>query len=717
MFDIDKYLEDIHISELRPTEELLSRTMRRCRETEERKKNRTAVMRRFRKAALIALPAAAVIAAIIFIGARFLPVQNTEPEAVAYYTVDINPSLCVRVDAQSNVTSLVGQNEDAQALLDSLNCVGEPVSDAIRQIVVAAQDAGYFSEGQRYVLIGCFGTDGTAAQSNLGDLQAQLEADFGDLIDLLIVSGTLEDMQMADTLRVSAGLLKLSQLAEGVEVTDDDKVEDILGEVTQINQKNYCAPALSVGGDAQSLKFTWNTLDFGAMGFTGKVKYHIVMADTNAEIAGMDGKTLETVSFNTYGAQTTAMKLKLINYGLQSGDSKYFGIYAEYGGVTVACSPVRYTVPTVEPIATPSSSESAQPEPSNTPVPPAEYTVSGRISGQYVVLSWGKETRTDFAGYKVVASRTNPNPSYPSDGYIKFITNADTTSIKLYDGYGGLKGDTTYYFSVTYLYNDGSTVAANAVKLKVPAQEDEEPQESDQPSGDYVAARISGSVSDGKIRLSWDEVTHSGLDGYKVMYSFTDSTPVYGEGGCNYVYWITDSSNTSCSFVPSKIGASAGQTVYFSITALYDGHTVKKAGNAISLTMPDDGCGEEYVSTSISGNYSESDGKFHLSWGEICHSGLDGYKVMYSFTDSSPVYGEGGCNYVYWITDSSDTSCSFTPSAIGASAGQTVYFSITALYDGHSVKKAGNAISLTIPTEPTPTPTPECTPTPTPTPS
>lgn len=709
MFDIDKYLDDLQINELSPTEELLARTKRRCEETEAKKKKRIVTARRIKIGALIALPAAAVLAVGIIIGAKFFSAQTISPGAVAYYTVDINPSLCLHVGADNTVTGLVGQNDDAQELIGKLDCVGESLNETMQQILAAAQDAGYFSDGQRRVLIGCFSADGTI-QSALGGLQAQLEANFGEMIDLLIVSGTLEDKQLADTLRVSAGLLKLSQLADGVEISDTDKVDDVVDRVTQVNQKNYCAPALSVGGDTQSLKFSWNTLDFDAMGYTGKVKYHIVMAGSSADIAGMSGRTLETVSFNTIGAQTTSMMLKLADYGLKPRDIQYFGIYAEYGDVTVACSPVRYTIP-AESEATPTPSSSSQAEPTVTPAP-VGHTVSGRVSGKYVILSWGKETRADFTGYKIVASRTNPTPSYPTDGYIKYITNADITSVKLYDGYGDLKAGTSYYFSVTYLFKDGSTIAANAVKLKVPSQDagEEEPEPS---SGDYVSTNISGSVSDdGKIRLSWGKISrsaHPDFDGYKVAYSFTDSTPVYGESGSDYVYWFEDDATISCSFYPSKIGAEAGQKVYFSITALYDSHSVKKAGNAISLVMSESSDSEEpYVSTNISGSIS-ADGVIRLSWGEVSHSDFCYYKVVYSFSDSTPVYGDGHSELYTYYDDSSSTGCRLDACDIGLEPGQTVYFSITVVY-GNGTRKAGNSVKIVMPSELAPTPTPECTP-------
>jgi hypothetical protein len=694
MFDIDKYLDNLQIKEVEAGEELLQRTKKRCEEAAKTRR-RSEAMRHFKKAALIAVPAAAVLLAGIFIGARFFapPAQTS----AAYYTVDINPSICVTVGEDGLVTGVQGQNGDAQALLGSLSCEGVSAGEAIRQIIAAAQAAGYFSEGPRYVLIGCFTADGAPSQGELGGLQAMLEESFGDMIELLIVSGTLEDKQMADALRVSAGLLKLSQMAEGVEVADGDKVEDVVDEITQVNQAKYVAPDIAVSGDDQTLRLSWNALDFAAMGYTGKVKYHIVSAAAAEGVAGFDAKTLKTVSFYTYGSQTTSASLKLSECGAAPGEKRYYGIWAEYAGVMVAGKAFAYTAPAA-PGATPAPSES-QPEPAETPAPSGGYTVSGRVSGGNVILSWTKDTRADFAGYKIVASRTNPNPSYPGDGYLKYITNVNTTSITLCEGLYGLQGGTAYYFSVTYLYHGSDPVAGNAVRLKVPDKD--EPAESEEPpapSGGYVASPVSGYISDdGKIHLSWQEVCHSGFDGYKVMYSFTDSSPVYGESGCSYYDYITDPARTSCSFAPCDIGAKTGETVYFSITVLYDGHTVKKAGNTISLVMPETEPEPEepYVATDISGSISGT--AVSLSWGKVDHSQFEGYKVMYSFTDSSPVYGVSG-DYARWITDASTTGCTLDITSLnGYSPGATCWFSISVLYNGHSVVKAGNSAPFTAP--------------------
>ena len=79
-------------------------------------------------------------------------------------------------------------------------------------------------------------------------------------------------------------------------------------------------------------------------------------------------------------------------------------------------------------------------------------------------------------------------------------------------------------------------------------------------------------------------VTDSRFDGYKVVYSFTDTTPAYSSSP--YLEWITDPTRTSKTFNISELGTvEAAKPCYFSITALYDGQAVKVPGNAISYNF------------------------------------------------------------------------------------------------------------------------------------
>lgn len=700
MFDIDRYLGDITLKDMQPGEDVITNTKKRCEEEQTKQHLRQEAMKKVKKGLMIAVPAAAVLLIGVFLGAMLFSNAANAPQAVAFYTVDINPSLRVQVDSGNVVTSVNGQNDDAEAIVKKLDCVGRPVTDAIQQIIAAVKDAGYFNNGQRYVLIGCFAADGTKVKGTLTDLQSKLESNFGGMIDLLIVSGSLEDMQTAEELKVSAGLLKLSQLADGVEVTGGEKVEEVATQVQTVNEPKYCAPDIlsaTPGKDGMTLK--WDKLDFTKMGYAGKVKYGVAVGDTKEEVESMSATEVSPIEFYTYEDPELTATVKM-----EPGQTKYFAIYAHYGDIVKRGNVKSATMPIAEPTTSPKASvepdpvktdapePSKAPEPAETPLP--AHAVSGRVSGEKVVLYWSAETAENFQGYKVVASRTNPNPKYPEDSYLKYITDPGKTSISLSAGSYGLKGGVTYYFSVTYLFSDGTTIAGNAVKLKVPAK-DTEPEPTDKPSGDYASSNISGSIDGVNIHLSWDRINDSRFEGYKVVYSFTNASPKYPDD--KYKFYITDSGDTGRSFNATELkGFTPGAACYFSITVLYEGGDVKVPGNVVTLTMPADvPAPPEYGSTTISGSI-DADGTVHLKWDAITDSRLEGYKVMYSFSSSHPVYGESG-DYADWITDGRTSFSVNIAELKGYTPGGTCYFSISALYEEHSVVKPGNAISFTAP--------------------
>ncbi len=707
MFDIDAYLDTIAIKEVSPPDALISRTVEQCGELLKRKEKDKKATQQIKKAVMIAVPAAALLLIGIFIGSQMNMFQGTAMNAAsACFTVDINPSVCVNVDEQSIVTSLVGQNNDAQILVDKLDCVGDPAADAIYQIVEEAKDLGYIDEQNKYVLIGCFGVsdeDGT-----LGSLQEKLENSFGDMIDLLVVSGTLEEKTQADSLDVSAGLLKLSRMAQGVSIDNEDKVKDVVDEL----KDTYSAPALSVSETTGGLMLKWTSLDFEAMGYSGEVTCAIVAADTATEVKDYNAKILKSFTYQTGDTQKSSFKVTPENSGIHAGTMKFYGVYVKYGNIAkLVSNVVGANMPkAAAPSPKTSTTPTAAPTSTQTPKPQQNPDVTGHISGGAVVIQWRKDTSETLSGYKIVASKTNPNPRYPDDGYLKFITDKDTTSIKLYEGTGGLKANQSYYFSVTYLYKDGSTVAANAVQLTVPAKEKTPaetaappaeqttaPTQAPPPSGDYASTSISGSMDGNTARLSWGQINDARFDGYKVVCSFTNSSPSYPNDG--YVKWITDAGQTSCSVDMTKISGYAPEAVcYFAITALYDGHNVKKTGNTISLTMPAAPPAvpesQPYESTNVSGSMDGNTAR--LSWGQINDARFDGYKVVCSFTNSSPSYPNDG--YLKWITDAGQTSCSVDMTGVdGYAPGATCHFAITVLYDGHNVKKTGNTVTLTMP--------------------
>jgi hypothetical protein len=421
MFDVDKYLDELNIKDIDPPVDLVERTMQK----------RKGGFRVMKKKFAFALGATAVLLFGIIIGASvFGGASVDEPIITGYYTVDINPSICLGVDAEDKVAKVTSQNEDADVLLADLDFEGDDIQAAILEIVNAAKAAGYLADDEKYVLIGYFSKDGFFASA----LQADLEKSLGDMIHLLLVSGTLENKTQADELGVSAGLLALSKKTEGVSITKSDGIKDVIAKCEAIE---------------------------------------------------------------------------------------------------------------------------------------------------------------------------NPITEEPDD-------------------------------SGTPTDNGNGT------------------------ADPYIATTIKGSIAGTVVNLSWNKIDRSNLDGYKVMYSFTDSTPVYGDGhdGCRYYTWITNASTTSVkiSDVTTLYGYAPGKTCYFSVTALYDEHAVKKAGNAVGLLMPNTPA-PTLDSATISGGLTGS--MVNLNWTVVSSTGFTYNKVVYSFTDSTPVYGEPGCDYWTYFTDPNDTSLAF----------------------------------------------------------
>ena len=223
------------------------------------------------------------------------------------------------------------------------------------------------------------------------------------------------------------------------------------------------------------------------------------------------------------------------------------------------------------PTAKPTQKPTAEKTPTPTPTEAPQYlssTISGSVTDSGIRLNWSKITSGAFNGYKVVASKTNPHPKYPDDGYLYYITDSSQTTVLV--PFSKLQPDTDYYFSITVLY-DGAKVAGNAIMLKTPEQQIT-----------YQGTTLSGGPTETGISLSWTQVTSQWANGYKVVASATDSTPSYPENG--YIEWITNLSDTSRVYYPSCT-LQAGQAYWFAITVVYSDGT-KITSNAIQITMP-----------------------------------------------------------------------------------------------------------------------------------
>ena len=406
--------------------------------------------------------------------------------------------------------------------------------------------------------------------------------------------------------------------------------------------------------------------------------------------------------------------------GTFSGGTKYyFSVTAVYGEEwqTVAGNAVAVTMPGAAVTAAPTDPTAPAETTASTPTGRIAPSVNASAGSNSVTVTWNKIDSPDLVGYKVVASKSCSSPIYDKDGYYKWITDRNTTSCTIKNGAGYNNGDvgtfsggTSYYFSVTAIYGDEwQKIAGNAVQVTMPGTA---------PVVNHAAPSVSAAAGTNCVTVSWNALSSSDLQGYKVVASPTCTTPRYSENG--YFEWITDLSRTSCTinvgagYNGGDVGTFKGGTnYYFSVTAVYSNEKV--AGNAVAVVMPGAAPTEPTVPTETttaptdmasrvapSVSAAAGTGCVTVTWARIDSPDLIGYKVVASPSVANPVYDANG--YYEWITDRNITSCTINTGAgyhdgdVGTFTSGTNYnFSVTAIYGSEWQKIAGNAVPVVMP--------------------
>ena len=682
MNKLEKVLEDIKISDVEPSEDLISLTKAECKKSIKVEQN-TKVLHRTRRAKLtVRLLGAATAVAFIFVVFLISSIRNHNPiEGAAYYTIDINPSFGFTVDENNIVIDVSVQNEDAKDIYKGMNCVGLSLQDAIRLVIAKAEENGYMShEGKTYVLLGQFlnNESDESGEELLNHLMASLEDELGDDIELIGVSGDSEDVEYAKNLEISPGLLILCELTDDVDADQNLKVEDVVKHLPdEYNDKpEFKAPVISGSVSEGKLAILWGEIGFSNADAGIEVEYKLLKGTTLDEIKEKKNVVSSRV-VSIDEKQPTSFVVEVDSSDLTQ--KTYYCLYVKCGSTSKLSNVLPVTAEITE----------ATKEPEVTPEPISDdgaSQISGYIKDGKIVLQWTEIENERFSGYKVMYSSTDSTPTYGEDGcyYLEYVTDAKKTSssYKLTSLKGYSEGK-KYYFSITALYDEQNTKVSGNVISKVMPKTTATP--TDEPtSSDYPSTTISGSKDGDSIYLSWGKISDERLEGYKVVYSFTDSTPVYGSS--DYLRWITNASTTSTVINVSELGTSSDdRTCYFSITALYEDHSVKRAGNAIAIKIPGTSPtpAPSYPSANLT-SASLSDGTVTLKWSTVSNVDFSYYKVVYSFTNSSPSYPSS--SLVDYFSDSCVGSCSFCIESLsGYEPGKTCYFSITTLYNDTKV--------------------------------
>jgi len=676
-FNLDKKLNTYKNMEITPSNELIEKTKLLVKAATKQKR----VVRQINWVPTLITTALALVA-IMFALFTFININNATAlisnETAAIYSLDINPSIELGVNSEKEVIEVKSLNDDGKILLKEVNCIGIEVETCIDALITKAVELGYIDENEaNYIIVSeiRIKEDYNSMKEEINNIEKPESVNFVFLV------GELKDKESADMKGISVGKEIFQEKAKeiGIDIKDSELATKSIKEVINSSateavkifndSKEYEAPNISTTSEKGYISVNWDKIEDNDL-----QGYKIVISKNNAiPKYPEDGYLVYITDVN----QTSYMIDNTIKYHkgdfgdfLYNKDKYYISVSALYKDKIVAGNAIL------------TEYQEKDIEPSPTPIAYNASTIEGtREEDGSVTLSWNKIDNEQFVGYKVVASATNPNPKYPEDGYIKFITNKDTTSINVGSDFSNklTKGE-QYYFSITVLYNN-TKVPGNAIRLKYMEREVVQTNDSSTISGERL--------SNGNIILGWNKIEASNFKGYKVVASATNPNPKYPDDG--YIRYITDRNITSLLVDNSFSGKlTPGTEYYFSITVLYNDSKV--AGNAIHLKYLDEQSPSSYPSTTIVGQRLEN-GSIQLNWDRIDESGLDGYKVVASATNPNPSYPNDG--YIRWITNRNTTSLlvdsSFSSKLI---PGTSYYFSITALYNGHSIKKAGNAIYL-----------------------
>jgi len=325
-------------------------------------------------------------------------------------------------------------------------------------------------------------------------------------------------------------------------------------------------------------------------------------------------------------------------------------------------------------------------------------TVKATITDNACIkLTWNKINDKNVMGYYILHSKSNPNLTYPGEGYLSGTNQSDSAEyiIEPYTYQGTNPGEWAYY-SIATVYKDMFTVSGNVIKVTMPYNKNEPTNDSDV---EIENISLSGYISGENLILNWDKSQSQYFKSYFVncYEGYADwKNGVFGQ----YIYG--DDNNSLKVYdgyvcADSRKALIAGKTYVFSVRAIYhctNGGTLQSTPRYFTVTLP--GQGGEIAKPAPKLNdidYANYKLKFNFTKDE--NSNLDKYVICYSKSDSSPQYGDIGVNKLAEFSQYSsnvNTSYSIEPLEYGTK----YYFSITSLYS-NGTKRSSNTLSFTTP--------------------
>jgi hypothetical protein len=355
------------------------------------------------------------------------------------------------------------------------------------------------------------------------------------------------------------------------------------------------SPKLSASVSGDKLKFTWTPATGAAMKYNGTAYegfkyYKVVASDSDPTPIYPENGYIHVAS--ELGTSNWSVEPSKESYNkspaLESGKTYYFAVTYVFKNGSFTSNTVSLTVP-----------EYAE-KPSVTAPVMSDPQLSVSVSGETLYFNWtplpdstvayNGTTYKNFSYAKIVASADDPTPVYPDNGYLYYASDPGASAWSVTPAQGNynkspqLEPGKTYYFAVTYVFDNGKFVSGTVTATVPGYTEPAVPSMSE--------ASLSVSYSGGLLHFSWTALPDSTVDYmgtwyknfayYKVVASETNPHPVYPDDG--YLTYQSGLLENTWSTDPSSAGLESGKTYYFAITYVFDNG--KFVTNTVTYTIP-----------------------------------------------------------------------------------------------------------------------------------
>jgi hypothetical protein len=369
-------------------------------------------------------------------------------------------------------------------------------------------------------------------------------------------------------------------------------------EYTEETGSGFISPQLSVEVSGKTLYFNWTPLSSDSVSFEGTLYsgfkfYKIVASETDSTpIYPDEGYVYTATNLST---SSWSLSPERGNYNksplLESGKTYHFTVTYVFDNGKLVTNTATAAVPEYTEIVPEMNS------------PKLNITIDGSaVNFAWTPLhsrsvKYGGTTYMGFQNYMVSASETDSTPSYPENGYLyssglggnawTFTPGSSETGASPL-----LEPGKTYYFSITYVFSNGSFVSDTATATIPAVTTDAEPSPTD------FSPALSVTSDGSTLYFSWTALPandvrcagtdYTGFAQYSVVASQTNPNPTYPGDGCLYHTedigasgWMTDTAGTDSSLSPALV---RGQTYYFSVNYIFGSGVI--VSNTVQYTVP-----------------------------------------------------------------------------------------------------------------------------------